>query len=179
MGHIYLSHSHHIAIYAGPIPWDVSHRIPIGMTFPWTSLVFQFFAPEVKHFYEKNTWKDSQIIFIQWKWLKTLNDFGKEFASEGVEAAYIARTVFSCIAIAYLKSCVWLLLVAVTLPTSNASCERNFSKMKWWKQFPEIPWPVKDWATLIDPLSVERYELKNRFRWFRWWIWQSTWQSKD
>jgi len=22
----------------------------------------------------------------------------------------------------------------------------------------------------IDLLSVERYELKNRFRWFRWWI---------
>jgi len=23
-----------------PIPWDVSHGIPIGMTFPWTSLPF-------------------------------------------------------------------------------------------------------------------------------------------
>jgi len=39
MGHIYLSHSHPIAIYACPISWDVSHGIPIGMTFPWTSLV--------------------------------------------------------------------------------------------------------------------------------------------
>jgi len=38
MGHIYLPHSHPIAIYACPIPWDVSHGIPIGMTFPWTSL---------------------------------------------------------------------------------------------------------------------------------------------
>ena len=38
MGHIYLSHSHPIAIYACPIPLDVSHGIPIGMTFPWTSL---------------------------------------------------------------------------------------------------------------------------------------------
>jgi len=41
MGHIYLSHSHPIAIYAHPIsshPRDVSHGIPIGMTFPWTSL---------------------------------------------------------------------------------------------------------------------------------------------
>jgi len=26
--------------------------------------VFQLFAPKVKHFYEKNTWKNSQIIFI-------------------------------------------------------------------------------------------------------------------
>jgi len=26
------------AIYACPIPWDVSHGIPMGMTFPWTSL---------------------------------------------------------------------------------------------------------------------------------------------
>jgi len=39
MGHIYLSHSHPIAIYpVHTIPWDVSHGIPIGMTFPWTSL---------------------------------------------------------------------------------------------------------------------------------------------
>jgi len=38
MGHIYLSHYHPIAIYACPIPWDVSHGIPIGMTSPWTSL---------------------------------------------------------------------------------------------------------------------------------------------
>jgi len=29
MGHIYLSHSHPIAIYACPIPWDVSHGIPM------------------------------------------------------------------------------------------------------------------------------------------------------
>jgi len=55
--------------------------------------VFQLLSPEVKHFYEKNTWKNSQIIFISWKWFKTWNDFGKEFASEGVEAAYIARNV--------------------------------------------------------------------------------------
>jgi len=26
--------------------------------------VFQLFGPEVKHLYEKNTWKNSQIIFI-------------------------------------------------------------------------------------------------------------------
>jgi len=38
MGHIYLSHSHPIAIYACPIQCDVSHGIPTGMTFPWTSL---------------------------------------------------------------------------------------------------------------------------------------------
>ena len=38
LGHIYLTHSHPVAIYACPIPWDVSHGIPIGMTFPWTSL---------------------------------------------------------------------------------------------------------------------------------------------
>jgi len=27
--------------------------------------VFQLFAPEGKHFYQKKTWKNSQIIFIQ------------------------------------------------------------------------------------------------------------------
>jgi len=26
--------------------------------------VFQLFAPEVKHFYQKRIWKNSQIIFI-------------------------------------------------------------------------------------------------------------------
>ena len=36
MGHIYLSHP--IASYACPIALDVSHGIPIGITFPWTSL---------------------------------------------------------------------------------------------------------------------------------------------
>jgi len=56
--------------------------------------VFQLFAPEVKRFHQKNTWKNPQIIFIQWKLFKTWNNFDKQFASEGVEAAYIARTIF-------------------------------------------------------------------------------------
>jgi len=25
-----------------------------------------------------------------------------------------------------------------------------------------------------DIFSAERHQLKNRFRWFHWWIWQST-----
>jgi len=57
-----------------------------------------------------------------------VNKFGKEFASERVEAAYIARTIF--VIHNYLQSCVWLLLVAVILPVTSTSCERNFSKMK-------------------------------------------------
>jgi len=39
--------------------------------------LFHLFAPEVKYFYEKNTRKNSQIIFIWWKWFKTWNNFGK------------------------------------------------------------------------------------------------------
>jgi len=31
----------------------------------------------------------------------------------------------------------------------------------------------------IDLLSLKGYELKNRFRWFRWWNCEPTWQSKD
>jgi len=56
--------------------------------------VFKLFSQEVKYFYRKKTWVNLQIIFIQWKWFKIWNNFGKEFASEGVEAAYIAGTIF-------------------------------------------------------------------------------------
>ena len=96
--------------------------------------VFQLFAPEVKHFYHKHTWKNSQIIFIYGKWFKTWSNLSKEFASEGVEAAYIAQTIF--VIYNYLKSCVWLLLITVSLLVTSASCERNFSKMKLAKTFP-------------------------------------------
>jgi len=27
-------------------------------------VIFQLFAPELKYFYQKNAWKNSQIIFI-------------------------------------------------------------------------------------------------------------------
>jgi len=57
--------------------------------------VFQLLSQDVKYFYQKNTWKNSQIIFIWWKWFKIWNNFGKEFASEGVETAYVARTIFT------------------------------------------------------------------------------------
>ena len=40
---------------------------------------FQFFAQEVKYFYQKNTWKISQIVLNKWKWFKTWNNFGKDF----------------------------------------------------------------------------------------------------
>jgi len=50
--------------------------------------VFQLFVSEIKPFYQKkNIWKNSQ-------WFKTWNNFGKEFASEVVEAAYVARTIY-------------------------------------------------------------------------------------
>jgi len=60
--------------------------------------VFQLISQKGKHFFQKKIWKNSQIIFIQWKWFKTWNNFDKEFASEGVKAAYIARTFFSFVA---------------------------------------------------------------------------------
>jgi len=49
MGHIYLSHSHTIAIYACPIPWDVSHEIPIGIPFPWTNLRISVPSKKILH----------------------------------------------------------------------------------------------------------------------------------
>ena len=42
MGHIYLSHSHPIAIYACPIPWDVSHRNDIPMDKPEYHIYYSF-----------------------------------------------------------------------------------------------------------------------------------------
>jgi len=64
-----------------------------------------------------------------------------------------------------LKSCVWLLLVTVTLPATSASCERNFSKMKFVETIPRNSMTSERLGN-IDLLSVERYELTNRFRWF-------------
>jgi len=63
--------------------------------------------------------------------------------------------------------------IVATLPVASASCERSFSKTKLVKTF------LRNYLTTetlgnTDLLSVERYELKNRFRWFRWWISQST-----
>jgi len=51
------------------LPTDVlqPHRILYGFSVTIQKQffrVFQLFAPEVKHLYQKNTWKNSQIIFI-------------------------------------------------------------------------------------------------------------------
>ena len=104
-------------------------------------------------FLSENTWKNSHIIFIQWKWFKIWNNFGKRFASEGVEAAYIARTIF--IFYSYLKSSVWLLLVTVTLPITGASCEGSFSKLKLLKIFRIISMTSERLGN-VDRPSVER-----------------------
>jgi len=76
---------------------------------------------------------------------------------------YRSNSFFIC---SYLKSCIGLLLVAVTLHVTNASCKISFSKMKLVKAFPKNPM-ISERAGNIDLLSVERYELKNRFTWFR------------
>ena len=68
-----------------------------------------------------------------------------------------------------------LLLIAITLPVTSASYERIFSNMQLVKTFlRKIPWPVKNWVAMLF-FQLKGYELKNRFRWLRWWIWQSTW----
>jgi len=46
--------------------------------------------------------------------------------------------------------------------------------MKLVKTFPQNSM-TSERLSNTDLLSIERYELKDIFRWFRWWIWQSTW----
>jgi len=88
--------------------------------------VFQLFSPEVKYFYQKNTWKNSQIYsFTENDWFKTWNNIGKEFASEGVEAAYIARIIF--FNYSYSKICVWLLLVCKLVESGVQAHPQNIS----------------------------------------------------
>ena len=61
--------------------------------------------------------------------------------------------------------CVWLLLVAVTLTATSASCERSFSKMKLVKTSPRNSMTSERLGN-TDLLLVDKYELKNRFSWF-------------
>jgi len=63
----------------------------------------------------------------------------------------------------YLKNENSPLLVAVTLPITSTSCEKNFSKMKLVKTFPRNSMTSERLGN-TDLLSGERYELKNRFR---------------
>jgi len=63
---------------------------------------------------------------------------------------------------------------SVTLPVTSASCEKSFSKMTPVKPFPRNSM-TSDRLSNTDLFWGERYELKNRFKWFRRWIWQSTW----
>ena len=87
----------------------------------------------------------------------TWNTSGKEFASDGVAAAYFARTIyFIC---SSLKSCVWLFVQAVTNCSNSLHAREVFQKWNWWKHFSEIPWPVKDWVTL-PYFHLKGYDLK-------------------
>jgi len=54
-------------------------------------------------------------------------------------------------------------LIAVTFLVNSASCERSFAKMKLMKTFPRNSMNSEKSGN-IDFLSVERYELKNRFK---------------
>jgi len=52
---------------------------------------------------------------------------------------------------------------AVTLPIISASCEKRFSKTKVVKTFPRNSMTSERLGN-TNPLSGEKYELKNRFR---------------
>jgi len=68
-----------------------------------------------------------------------------------------------------------LLLKAVTLPVTSASCKRSFSKMKLVKTFIRNSMTIGRLSSNALLSTLKGYGLKNRFKWLRWWIWQSTW----
>jgi len=149
------------------------HRSLYGFSIWFRSNYFAYFSslpPRSNIYITKTLERIRKSYWFSKNDLKHELNIGKEFASEGVEAAYIARTIFSIYN--YLKSCVWLSLVAVTLPVTSASCEKKFSKTKFVKTFPRNSM-TSERLDNTDLLSGERYELKSSFRWFRWWIWQS------
>ena len=112
------------------------------------------------------------------KWFKMWNTSGKEFASERVAAAHIARIIyFIC---SSFRSCIWLFIQVVTntVAASNSSRHQRFMREKFFKM-KLVKTFLRNSMTrerLIAMLyfQLQGYELKNRFRLFRWWIWQST-----
>jgi len=95
------------------IPSRISTRFPGGQMFP-----------SGKHLKESAYYR----LFVKWKWCETWTNFGKEFASEGVEATYIARTSFFYF---YLKLVTKLRLIVIgscNSSVTSASCEKSFSK---------------------------------------------------
>jgi len=60
-----------------------------------------------------------------------------------------------------------VILVAVTLPVTSALRKRRFAKMKVVKTFSRDSMTSERLGN-FDLVSTESYQLKNRFRWFRW-----------
>ena len=132
--------------------------------------VFQLFAPEVKNFYQR-------LERIRKSYSFSENDLKYEvtLANNLLRKEQKLPTSLEHFFHFDYSYCVWLSLAAVTVPVANAACERNFSKIKFenFSQKFHDQWKVgQHWSAV---LSVKRYELKNRFRWFRWWIWQPSW----
>ena len=59
---------------------------------------FQLFTQEVKYFYQKNTWKNSQIDSNKWEWSKTWNNFGKDFVRKESKLPISLEQSFSFVA---------------------------------------------------------------------------------
>jgi len=93
MGHLYLSHSHPIAIYAchipslpmGRFPWD-SHRNPIPMDKPGIITVSSFFIP-VGAQLTKITAPTYLLFFVRFKFCKVAFVLGDRFATRKFQRA--------------------------------------------------------------------------------------------
>jgi len=89
--------------------------------------VFQLFAPEVKHFYEKNTWKNSQIIFICENDLKHEITLAKNLLRKESKLPISFEQVFPFIAILLKKLCL------IVSGSCNSSRHERFMKEKFFK----------------------------------------------
>ena len=127
--------------------------------------VFQRFVPEVKYFCQKNTWKNSQIIFFLWKWFKTRKNFSLRICFGRSPSCPYRWNKFFC---SYLKICVDCKC------SCNSSRHQRFMREKFFKN--EISENISQefhnqWKYELTSIYFQSkgtsWKIDVDFRWFR------------